>query len=205
MHQSIHYSKETDEKVCYLTFDDGYPYYNTNKMCDILVENSVTATFFLTGDFIDEASSTTKKLVDSNMIVANHTWSHKQLKKLSKKDILNEFTAFEQKYEKITNKKLVKYFRPPGGIYTKDKLDYIISLGYEVFFWTIDYYDYDRQNDMGVTYAYASIMDNIKNGDIILMHTLTESNVLVLPRIINDLQAKGFRFGSLEEFTKNNV
>lgn len=192
-----------NEKVIYLTFDDGYPYNNTKEILNILNEKNVHATFFLEGNFINDCRVLIKSIDDSGHTIANHTYSHTPITKLSNEQIKNEFIKFENVYNEITNKQLIKYFRPPEGKYTNDKLNYISSLGYKIFFWTVNFVDYDRKNDLGKEYAYNYITNNTTNGDIILMHTLTDSNVEALPYIIDYLLEEGFEFKLLDYLVSN--
>ncbi len=188
----------TEEKIIYLTFDDGYPYVNTKEIIDILNRNDIQATFFLEGNFMDDCRELIYYMNETNHIIANHTYTHSNITKMSNKQILNEFTMFEQLYYEITNEELTKYFRPPEGKYTNEKLEYIESLGYSTFFWSVNFKDWDRQNDLGEEYAYNYITSNTSNGDIILMHTLTDSNVAALQRIINYFTTNGYIFKNLD-------
>ncbi len=189
---------DVNEKVIYLTFDDGYPYNNTKEILNILNEHEIKATFFFEGNFMNDCRSLIKSIDDSGHSIANHTYSHTPITKLSNYQIKEEFNKFENTYKEITNKELVKYFRPPEGKYTNDKLKFIESLGYKIFFWTVNFVDYDRKNDLGAEYAYNYITNNTSNGDIILMHTLTDSNVEALPYIIEYLLEEGYTFKLLD-------
>ncbi len=187
----------TTEKILYLTFDDGYPYKNTKEIVEILNQKNVHATFFFEGYFMEDSPELIKYIYESSHIVANHTYSHSNITKMSNKQILNEFTKFENLYYEITNQELTKYFRPPEGKYTIDKLVYIESLGYNTFFWSVNFKDWDRKNDLGEQYAYNYITNNTSNGDIILLHTLTDSNVLALPKILDYFLEEGYTFKPL--------
>lgn len=193
------YSYDIDnEKVLYLTFDDGYPYDNTVQIVNILNERNIKATFFLEGAFMNDCKMLIKDIVDSGHMIANHTYTHTNITNLTNNQILNEFIKFEELYYEITNEELTKYFRPPEGKYTDAKLDYIESLGYRIFFWSVNYRDWDRKNELGSNYAYNYITTNSSNGDIILMHTLTNSNVLALPDILDYFLKEGYEFKLLD-------
>ncbi len=183
-----------DKKDIYLTFDDGYSYENCKKIVDILEEYNVKATFFLEGQFLVDNSMLVKRMVDNNHDLGNHTFSHTPITKLTNNQIATEFKKYEDIYYNITNQELKKYFRPPEGKFTNEKLEYIHSLGYKTFFWTVNYLDWDIFNERGAIYAYNYITQNTTNGDIILMHTKTTSNVEALPNILTYFLEKGFSF-----------
>ena len=42
-------------------------------------------------------------------------------------------------------------------------------------------------------------MDNIHNGAVLLLHPTSATNAQILPRVIEELKAQGYRFGSLDE------
>ena len=56
----------------YLTFDQGYEAGYTEKILDVLKEIDVTATFFITGHYLNSAESLVKRMLDEGHIVGNH-------------------------------------------------------------------------------------------------------------------------------------
>lgn len=188
----------TEEKIIYLTFDDGYPYVNTLDIVNTLNEKNIEATFFFEGNFMEDCKELIYYIYQSNHTIANHTYTHTNITSMTNKQIKAEFTKFENLYNEITNDELPKYFRPPEGKYTQSKLDYIESLGYSTFFWSVNYKDWDRSNELGMDYAYNYITQNSSSGDIILMHTLTNSNVLALPNIIDFFLEEGYTFKKID-------
>ena len=61
------------EKVIYLTFDEGYEAGYTEKMLDVLKENNVKATFFITGHYLNTNEELVKRMINEGHIVGNHT------------------------------------------------------------------------------------------------------------------------------------
>ena len=53
-----------DEKVIYLTFDNGYEAGYTNQILNTLKENEVTATFFITAHYLNTQSDLVKQMVN---------------------------------------------------------------------------------------------------------------------------------------------
>ena len=72
-------------------------------------------------------------------------------------------------------------------------------MGYTVFMWDVSYYDYVPDNDKGYDFALKNLLTKTENGSIILMHTLTKSNVLVLDEAIELLEKKGYVFSPLSQ------
>ena len=182
----------------YLTFDAGYDNGNIKKIVDILSELDVPATIFCTGDFIVRSPELIKYIDDNNVLVGNHMYSHKEINKISHDELVREINKTEEVYKQITNKEMVKLFRPPKGEFDRKSLMNIKALGYKTFFWSIAYVDWNTKDQKGVDYTYNSVVDNIHDGAIILMHTVSDDNVLALPKIIEMIRSMGYEFDSIE-------
>ncbi len=192
------YCGNTNYNHIYLTFDDGHSYINTTKILDILKEKNVPATFFIEGNFLTQNEILINRIVNEQTL-GNHTICHKNIRLLSNDEFRKDINKYESIVYKMTGKPMTKFFRPPMGKINQEKINVLKEYKYNIFLWNVSYYDYSYNDDKGVDYAYNNIMKQTKNGSIILMHTLTKSNVLVLPKIIDELRNKGFIFSGLEE------
>lgn len=67
---------EKEEKICYLTFDDGPNPAITPKVLDILKEENVKATFFVIGKLVDSHPEIVKRAYEEGHYIANHGYSH---------------------------------------------------------------------------------------------------------------------------------
>ncbi len=63
----------SQEKIIYLTFDEGYEAGFTNQILDILKENNVKATFFITAHYLNSATELVERMINEGHIVGNHT------------------------------------------------------------------------------------------------------------------------------------
>ena len=61
------------EKIVYLTFDEGYEAGYTEKILAVLKQNNVKATFFITAHYLNSKPELVKKMIDEGHIVGNHT------------------------------------------------------------------------------------------------------------------------------------
>lgn len=197
--KQIHSFGKSDSRKVYLTFDDGYSYKNTNEIVNILIEEKVPAAFFLTGDFINDAASLVRKMKENGFIIGNHTWSHKSIKTMKIDKLKDEVDCFEKRYMEITGEYPLKVFRPPMGEYSDKTISYLTQRGYHIFFWSNTYADYSKK-DMGSEYAKKMILSNLRGGDIILLHTMSKSNINALRDIIHEVQNRGFTFSELSDF-----
>lgn len=62
-----------EKKYIYLTFDNGYEAGYTEKILEVLKQNSVPATFFLTAHYINREPDLVKRMIDEGHIIGNHT------------------------------------------------------------------------------------------------------------------------------------
>ena len=67
------YIGNEEKKYIYLTFDEGYEAGYTEQILDVLKENDVKATFFITAHYLNTAEDLVKRMIDEGHIVGNHT------------------------------------------------------------------------------------------------------------------------------------
>ncbi len=195
----IIYQGDTTSNHIYLTFDDGYSAKNTELILDTLLEKKVPATFFIEGEFLTQNPILIRRIANEQTL-ANHTFSHKDITKMTNDAFRKDILAFEAEALRITGKPVTKYFRPPMGKINDAKIEILDELGYTIFNWDVSYYDYVYNDDRGTEYALNQLLKQTKNGSVILMHTLTKSNAKVLGTAIDKLKEKGFVFSDLKEF-----
>lgn len=198
------YVGSKDKKDVYLTFDAGYDNGNMVKILDILDQKDVEATFFITGDFLNRFSDLVIDINSRGYSIGNHTWGHKNITKLSKEEINNELKKVEEKFYDLTNTKISSYFRPPAGVFNKESLNTIKELGYYTIFWSVAYKDWETTKTGNIDDSVASVIDNLHNGAIILLHTVSNENVKALPIIIDKIREEGYGIKSLDNLIINN-
>lgn len=197
IHGTNSYYVGNKQKTVYLTFDCGYDNGNIEKIIKILNDNNVQSTFFCTGDFLERNEHIVNMIVDNGHYIGNHTYSHKEINCIDRSTLIDEITKVEAIYKDITGNEMIKLFRPPKGSFDKKSLDYVKELGYNTFFWSIAYCDWDVNNQKGYDYTFNSVIDNLHDGAIILMHSVSDDNVKALPDIISKTKSLGYSFDSL--------
>ncbi len=187
-----------DEKVLYLTFDEGYEAGYTPKILDVLKENHVPAAFFVTGHYVRSQPELVKRMVAEGHIVGNHTDSHPSLPDISDEEIKKELAVVEEEFTRVTGVKGMKYLRPPKGEYSERTLAVTRQLGYYNIFWSLALVDWVPMAG-GSQEAYNSVMKNLHNGAVILLHAVSADNTGALDRIIKDAKAQGYTFETLDD------
>lgn len=191
---SSYYVGDTSKKVVYLTFDAGYDNGELCKILSTLKQKNVKASFFVTGDFVKRFSNLTKQMDEEGHIVCNHSYSHKKIQTLSKDELQRDLNQLEMAYESITGKKMVQYFRPPEGEFTREALLNLQSLGYKTVFWSVAYRDWDTNHQQSIDKVKCAVLNHLHPGAIILLHSVSSSNSESLGVIIDEIRKEGYTF-----------
>ncbi len=199
-----HADSQSTEKVVYLTFDAGYENGNVAKILDILREESVPAAFFVLGHLITDHTELVKRMAAEGHTVCNHSVRHKDMSAWSDEALLKELKELETLYQENTGGTLAKYYRPPEGCFSRRNLICAKENGYRTVFWSFAYPDWDNQKQMTPEQAKNIILENIHNGEVMLLHPTSATNVAILQDVITVLKAQGYRFGTLDELTESH-
>ena len=188
-----------EKKNVYLTFDEGYEAGYTSKILEILKENNIKATFFITAHYLNTQEDLVKQMIDEGHIVGNHTVNHKSMPDLDDEKIKTEILDLHQViYKKFGYE--MKYIRPPMGEYSERTLKITNSLGYKTVMWSFAYEDWNEKKQPDENQAKKKLLDNLHNGEIILLHGNSKTNTNILDSIIKEIKNEGYEFKSLDEF-----
>ncbi len=203
---------QAEEKIVYLTFDDG-PSVVTEKILDILKEENVPATFFVTGATTERGKLLYKRMKDEGHSIGIHSYSHKYSEIYINSDaFLKDFTRLEGHLKEIVGE-TPKIFRFPGGSTNstvspsviKEIKQKISEKGYIYFDWNAL-----AKDDLHTPTLSEDIFLNVvkSGGDkkriLVLMHddTIRTTAPEALRKIIEYYREKGYRFEALTENTK---
>lgn len=196
-----HSDPNARDKVIYLTFDAGYENGNVEKILDVLKEENVTAAFFILGHLITKNTELVKRMAEEGHTVCNHTVHHKDMSQADDETFLAELKELERIYGEQTGYQMAAYYRPPEGTFSRKNLACAQKNGYKTVFWSFAYPDWDNNRQMSAEKAKKIIMDNIHNGEVMLLHPTSSTNASILSDVIRELKAQGYRFGTLDELT----
>lgn len=188
-----------EKKNIYLTFDEGYEAGYTPQLLSTLKENQVKATFFITAHFVNTQSDLVKQMIDEGHIIGNHTVNHKSMPDLTEEQIRKEVMELHQVIHEKFNYEM-KYIRPPKGEYSENSLQATNRLGYTTVMWSFAYEDWNEDKQPDEEAAKKKILDNLHNGEIMLLHGNSKTNTNILASIIQEAKKEGYEFKSLDEF-----
>lgn len=186
--------KSTDKLVCF-TFDDG-PYAPvTNKILDVLEKYNGRATFFVVGDRAATYSDEIERASKMGCEIGTHTYSHVNLNTLSVPEMQEEIRKSCDAISKYSGKK-VKVLRPPEGAANETVK---ANVNMPMVLWSVDSRDWDYRN---ADRDYQTVMDNVFDGSIVLMHDLYPATADAVARIIPELAKQGYKFVTFSELMK---
>mgnify|MGYP000964318717 CR=1 FL=1 len=186
----------TGKKLIALTFDDGPNPAITPKMIALLERKNAKGTFFLAGKFVSAYPQVVREYLTRPCAeIANHTWSHPQLSKISPDAVASEI---EKTSRAIMDCGCAKptLVRPPYGATNATVNELIRSKGYVPVLWDIDTNDWRKRSAAQIS---EQILREAHDGAIVLMHDRFESDLVALETVIDDLQGRGFVFVTVSE------
>lgn len=190
----------------YLTFDDGPSWGTTNVILDVLKEEGVVATFFVTCNGPD---SLIKRMYDEGHTVALHTASHNYSYIYSSVD--NYFADLNKVSNRVKNITGIesKIIRFPGGSSNTVSRQYksgimteltgmVLDKGYRYFDWNVD------SNDAGSARSSSDVYNNVvwnlskSRSNVVLMHDIKYTTRDAIRNIIKYGKANGYSFNKID-------
>ena len=187
----------TQQKVIYLTFDDGPIAEVTPFILDELNRWNAKATFFCIGKNILDNPAIFNRIVAEKHAIGNHTLIH-----LNGWNYSNPL-YFEniQQCETILNNKLepsrIKLFRPPYGK-LKPAQYAQIKKHYKIIMWDVLSFDFDLT--ISKEKVLHNVLKNTEPGSIVVFHDSLKAKDKIefaLPQVLQHFTQKGFTFQSI--------
>ncbi|MGM9618138.1 polysaccharide deacetylase family protein [Butyricicoccus sp.] len=206
----------SDEKVCYLTFDDGPSTSNTPGILDILKKENVKATFFVVTSEIDEETEPIlQRIVDEGHTLCIHANEHEYGDLYASTEAyLEDFANAYDKIYELTGYR-VQGFRFPGGsngqVNSSGCYDNIVTemtrRGFEYYDWNAYSHDAEGGNYSPEEMADMAVHEvdiSSRNDVILLMHDTygKEKTVSALEQIISQLKEAGIEMLPITNSTR---
>ena len=176
-----------------LTFDDGPDVQVDGVLMDELEKVNGRATFFVVGQRVEKFPEDIKNTVERGHEIGNHSYDHDiHLSSKGQDYIRNEFDKTDDAVEKAAGVRPA-LVRLPGGNISNDVKAVVKK---PLIFWSIDTEDW-RSRDAVKTQN--SILSQVKDGDIVLMHALYLSTAQACKTVIPELHARGYQLVTVSE------
>ncbi len=181
--------------------------YDDPRITDYLTQHGISATFFLTGIWIQTYPDATKALAENPQFeLENHTYSHPSMAgncfdqpQVPQSQYPFEIEKVQELLQQITHM-TPKYFRFPGGCYSESDLALVKKEGLQTVHWDDVGNDGFNPNEDEIIH---NVLSEAQNGSIIVLHIGGHPNVPAtadaLPTIVEGLKKKGFTFVTVNE------
>ena len=178
-----------------LTFDDGPVPGKTDRILQILQDNSIRATFFCIGNRIKKHPELVKRIIAEGHTIGNHSYSHHPaLDLFPERKLEQELTDTNHITESIAGVRM-RLFRPPYGVTTPPLASVIRNHQFTCVGWSIRSLDTVIKNDAKLI---SRVTGNIKGGDIVLLHDTSDTTIRSLQSMIDRIRSKGLEFTSVD-------
>ncbi|MDX3668594.1 polysaccharide deacetylase family protein [Streptomyces europaeiscabiei] len=182
-----------------LTFDDG-PSGNTSALLGALQRNGLRATMFNQGQYAAANPALVRAQVAARMWVANHSYTHPHLTRLSQAQIDSEISRTQQAIAGAGGG-TPKLFRPPYGETNGTVRSVAARYGLTEIIWNVDSQDWNGASADAIVQAAA----RLTNGQVILMHDWSANTLAAIPRIAQGLAGRGLCAGMISPQTGRAV
>ena len=188
--------------VIYLTFDDGPSTKNTARLLDILKEENVKATFFLTDK--TNTDYLIKRMYDEGHTIGLHTASHNyKYIYSSTTNFIKDIEKIQEKVARITGEKSSIIRFPGGSSNTVSSFNpgimctlsnMVIEKGYHYFDWNVS--SGDAGSGRSKKNTYRNVTNNLSKNraNVVLMHDIYDSTVDTVKDIIKYGKDNGYTF-----------
>ena len=185
-----------DSKYVALTFDDGPSGKYTRTLLDGLYDRGAKATFLLCGYRIKDYPDIAQRIFEEGHEIGYHGYSHDPMKNMSRRSIAQELMDTQALLPEGCRP---AFFRPPGGISSDAVLQVAQVRGLAILHWSVDPHDWEIHNKRSIEKA---VLGQIKDGDIILLHDMTNESVEAALDIVDELLKQDYEFVTVSELAR---
>lgn len=183
------------EKLVALTFDDGPSGRFTRRLLEGLAQRNAKATFFLCGYRLEQYPKLAQQIVAAGHEIGVHGYSHKSMCAMTPGALSKEI----QDTLPLMPTTNIVFLRPPGGLCDDRVKDGAKAFGMAILQWSVDPQDWACDD---ATQIAQRVLQKARDGDVILLHDMSDSSVDAALMIVDGLHKKGFRFVTASELAR---
>ncbi|MFY0606134.1 MAG: polysaccharide deacetylase family protein [Cyclobacteriaceae bacterium] len=187
-----------DEKVIYLTFDDGPQQGVTNYVLDLLHSYQAKATFFCVGNALESNSELVDRLISEEHLLANHSYKHENGSLTNTRDYIDSVNHCGDVLKDIGIEN--RLFRPPYGRLRYSQRKELHKRNMRIVYWSHLSGDFDSK--LNVARSIASLK-KAGPGSIILFHDSLKAFAnlkLLLPEVLEYFSSRDYQFETLSDY-----
>ncbi len=184
-------------KEVVLTFDDGPQVNTTHAVLAALAAHCTKATFFSIGKMALGMPDILRDVAKAGHTVGTHTWSHADLSKKSDAEAKEEIEKGVSAVKRAMAGPVAPFFRFPYLHDSKFTLAHLASRNIAIFSMDVDSFDFKFHSSEHLLKTVLDKLDR-KGKGILLMHDIQPHTAKMLPELLNQLKAKGYRIVHLK-------
>lgn len=190
----------TDEKIIYLTFDDGPTPEVTSWVMDTLRKYKAKATFFCVGSNVSKYPDIFRQIVSEKHSIGNHTFNHLNGWKTKTKEYLDNVERCDSLIQQQipgTEYQVSKIFRPPYGRMRQSQYSGL-NTKYSLIMWDVLSGDFDKK--ISQEKCFHNVITKTRKGSIVVFHDsikAMDNLSYTLPKFLKHFNEQGFYFRSL--------
>ena len=180
-----------------LTFDDGPGKYE-DRILAAFRKYGGKGTFFFVGNQAEKYPNVVKRVAEAGHEVANHSYKHENLPKLSQAGATQSLAKTNDILRRLSGQS-VSLVRPPYGATSSSVKAALQNQGQPSILWSIDTLDWKTRNAKS---SINIVLQQVKDGDVILMHSIYAQSAEAAEALIPALQERGYQLVTVSELAK---
>ena len=185
-----------NEKLVALTFDDGPSGRFTRRLLDGLAERGARATFLLCGYRMEQYPELTERICREGHEIGIHGYTHDSMADMTRERLDREI---RETMDLLPAGCEPSFLRPPGGQCGGHTAEAAAAQGLAVLSWSLDPRDW-ATDDAGA--IRREILRQVRDGDVVLLHDMSDSSVDAALAVVDELQRQGYEFVTVSELAR---
>lgn len=179
-----------------LTFDDGPSGRFTRTLLDGLAQRGVKATFLLCGYRIKDYPKEAARIAREGHEIGLHGYSHRNMADMEQEELEREIA---DTMALLPDGCRPVFLRPPGGKCSANVVEAARQADLAILSWSVDPKDWASHDARVIEDA---VVQTVRDGDVILLHDMSDSSVEAALAIVDELKEQGFSFVTVKELAR---
>ena len=198
-------ANDAGTRMIALTFDDGPHKANTARILDVLEVNGAKATFFVIGSLLAQNADVTRRAQRMGCEIGNHTYDHKTWTGLSCDAVREQIEKADAVIGDVLGFRCALVRAPGGHCCGQGRI-----AGRPLVLWSVDTEDwkYGASKNGNTAKNRETVIraatENVRDGDIILMHDIYAFTAECCETIVPRLRAQGFELVTVSELMRRH-
>ena len=189
-------ARAAEEKCVALTFDGGPAGKYTRQVLDGLYDRGIRATFVLVGSRMEQYPDIPQQILDAGHEIAIRGYSRESMRPMSRRAIAEEIARTQAL---LPPGCAVRFLRPMGDVCTDGVRQVAEARNLALLSWSADPRNWGAEDTASVK---AAALQNVRNGDILLLRDNTTGNAAEALAIADALMEAGFDFLTVSDLAK---